>query len=114
MAALQTVSADTFGLDTEGDVAPWTGLRPLMSDSRPIVGPSSVDGLFLNAGHGGLGWTLACGSARLLTDLIHGRAPSVSANLFLAARFQCRETKPNMLATPLHYETNPTSHSAFV
>ena len=48
----------------------WMGRRPMTPDGRPLVGPSPVPGLFLNVGHGGLGWTLACGSARRLARVI--------------------------------------------
>ena len=41
----------------------WTGLRPMTPDGRPIVGKTRLDGLYVNTGHGTLGWTLACASA---------------------------------------------------
>jgi D-amino-acid dehydrogenase len=91
IAALQATGADTFGIGANGDaaanIAPWAGLRPLTPDSRPIIGPSPIDRLFLNTGQGGLGWTLACGSARLLTDLIEGRPPACPAEPFSLARY---------------------------
>ncbi len=87
IAELQADAAATFGLAAPGDNAPWAGLRPITPDSRPIVGPSPVEGLYLNTGQGMLGWTLACGSARLLTDLIDGRPPSCPAEPFSAARY---------------------------
>jgi D-amino-acid dehydrogenase len=87
IAELQADAAATFGLAAPGGNAPWAGLRPITPDSRPIVGPSPVGGLYLNTGQGMLGWTLACGSARLLTDLIDGRPPSCPAEPFSAARY---------------------------
>ena len=57
-----------------GSLRHWAGLRPLTPDGRPIVGRSAIPNLFLNTGHGPLGWTLACGSALALADLIDGRA----------------------------------------
>ena len=63
-----------------GDVARasfWTGLRPMTPDGPPVIGPTKFDNLWLNTGHGTLGWTMACGSAALLTDLIGGRAPDI-------------------------------------
>ena len=48
----------------------WSGLRPMTPDGAPIIGESSYDNLYLNTGHGTLGWTLACGSARLMKDII--------------------------------------------
>ena len=62
---LRRASAELLGIDVAGDVKPWCGLRPTTPDSRPIIGWSPLDGLFINSGHGMLGWTLACGSARL-------------------------------------------------
>lgn len=50
----------------------WSGLRPMTPDSTPIVGPTPIANLFLNAGHGTLGWTMACGSASLIASLIGG------------------------------------------
>ncbi|MFN3076442.1 MAG: D-amino acid dehydrogenase [Alphaproteobacteria bacterium] len=56
---------------------PWAGLRPKTPDSVPILGPCPIENLFLNTGHGTLGWTMACGSARVLADLIAGREPEI-------------------------------------
>jgi D-amino-acid dehydrogenase len=55
----------------------WTGLRPATPNNVPIVGASPVRRLWLNTGHGTLGWTLACGSAAALADLMSGRRPEV-------------------------------------
>jgi len=55
----------------------WAGLRPLTPDGRPILGRSSIPNLYLNIGHGPLGWTLACGSGLALAELISGGRPSV-------------------------------------
>ena len=68
---LRRASTELLGIDAGGDVQPWCGLRPMTPDSRPIIGPSPLDGLFINSGHGMLGWTLACGSARLTADMIN-------------------------------------------
>ena len=55
----------------------WTGLRPMTPDGCPYLGPTPVEGLYLNAGHGHLGWTMACGSARIVADLVCGRDPEI-------------------------------------
>ncbi|RIK95771.1 MAG: amino acid dehydrogenase [Burkholderiales bacterium] len=55
----------------------WSGLRPSTPSNLPYVGGTRVPNLFLNTGHGTLGWTLACGSAKALADLIAGRQPDV-------------------------------------
>ncbi|MEH2587320.1 FAD-dependent oxidoreductase [Bradyrhizobium sp. AZCC 1721] len=75
---LRRASAELLGIDAASDIEPWCGLRPMTPDSRPIIGWSPLDGLFINSGHGMLGWTLACGSARLTADMI-GCKPSVTA-----------------------------------
>ena len=59
------------------DVTFWTGLRPMTPDGPPIIGKTPVDGLYLNTGHGTLGWTMACGSGRVLSDIISGRPPDI-------------------------------------
>jgi len=55
----------------------WAGLRPATPGNVPIVGGTRLSNLFLNTGHGTLGWTLACGSGRALADLVSGRRPQV-------------------------------------
>lgn len=55
----------------------WSGLRPSTPSNRPYVGGTRIPNLFLNTGHGTLGWTLACGSAKALADLMAGRQPDV-------------------------------------
>lgn len=56
------------------DLSPWCGLRPMSADGLPIIDRTAVEGLFINSGHGALGWTLACGSARLITNRIIGKS----------------------------------------
>ncbi len=58
----------------------WTGLRPMTPDGTPIVGRTPVPNLFLNTGHGTLGWTMSCGSGQLLADLISGKRPAIKAD----------------------------------
>ncbi|SKB36770.1 D-amino acid dehydrogenase [Sphingopyxis flava] len=55
----------------------WSGLRPMTPDSTPIVGKTPISNLFLNTGHGTLGWTMACGSGRLIASLIGGETPPI-------------------------------------
>ena len=54
-----------------------TGLRPMTPDGPPLIGLGRLDNLYFNTGHGHVGWTMACGSARLLADLIGGRSPDI-------------------------------------
>lgn len=58
-------------------VEPWAGLRPATPSNVPLIGGTRVGKLFVNTGHGTLGWTLAVGSGRLLADLVAGRPPAV-------------------------------------
>ena len=60
----------------------WAGLRPMSADGRPFIGASARDGLWLNCGHGHLGWTMAVGSAQLLADLYDGRKPEIDDEAF--------------------------------
>lgn len=55
----------------------WTGLRPMTPDGTPVIGPTQFDNLFLNTGHGTLGWTMSAGSGRVVADMIHGRRPQI-------------------------------------
>lgn len=55
----------------------WTGLRPMTPDGTPVVGATPYPSLYLNTGHGTLGWTMSLGSARLIADLISGRSPDI-------------------------------------
>jgi D-amino-acid dehydrogenase len=55
----------------------WCGLRPMTPDGPPIIGRTRFSNLHLNTGHGTLGWTMACGSGRVMADLIAGRKPEV-------------------------------------
>ena len=77
-----------------GDVSTatfWTGLRPMTPDGTPIVGPTPIANLFTNTGHGTLGWTMSCGSGRLLADLVSGRPGEIdSADLGVARYAQVR------------------------
>ena len=55
----------------------WTGLRPATPSNVPLIGKTRIGNLFLNTGHGTLGWTHACGSGKSLADIVSGRVPEV-------------------------------------
>jgi D-amino-acid dehydrogenase len=55
----------------------WAGLRPMTPDGPPRIGRSPVEKLYVNTGQGHMGWTMACGSARILADTIGGRQPAI-------------------------------------
>lgn len=56
----------------------WTGLRPLTPSNVPYIGKTKFSNLFLNTGHGTLGWTMGCGSGRALADIVSGRQPELN------------------------------------
>jgi D-amino-acid dehydrogenase len=55
----------------------WTGLRPATPGNVPLIGRTRLSNLFLNTGHGTLGWTHSCGSGRALADIVSGKKPDV-------------------------------------
>ncbi len=73
-----------------GDVARaefWSGLRPMTPDGTPVMGPTPYRNLFLNTGHGTLGWTMACGSGRVLADLVSGKRPEIDTEGLFMDRY---------------------------
>jgi D-amino-acid dehydrogenase len=77
---LEMVTRDLFpGGDLEKATF-WTGLRPMTPDSTPIIGGTRFKNLFLNTGHGTLGWTMACGSGKLISDLVLNHQPEISTD----------------------------------
>ena len=91
-------------LKTAGELFPeaadWDGarlrscMRPMTPDGPPIIGVARHTNLFYNAGHGHMGWTMACGSARILADLIAGQTPQISTIGLEAARY--RQLSPRL------------------
>lgn len=78
-ATIAHVVSDLF--PKGGDLARaefWCGLRPMTPDGTPVIGASGRPGLYLNTGHGTLGWTMACGSAKLLADIVSRKSPEIS------------------------------------
>src|SRR3546814_17992509 len=79
-ATLEQSVTDLF--PAAGDVGRatfWTGMRPMTPDGTPIIGASRHGNLYINSGHGTLGWTLACGPAKVIPDNIPGREPDTDA-----------------------------------
>jgi D-amino-acid dehydrogenase len=65
----------------------WTGLRPMTPDGTPIIGPTRYPNLYLNTGHGTLGWTMSAGSSRAVADAMLGRTPEISFDGLTAERY---------------------------
>ena len=71
---LDKVLDDWFpGVTQRAQAQRWKGARPMLPDGPPVLGPSGAEGVWLNLGHGGSGWALSCGSARLVADAVAGR-----------------------------------------
>ena len=90
-ATLEKVVSDLY--PHGGDLAHgsfWTGLRPATPDGTPVIGVTRMNNLYLNTGHGTLGWTMACGSGRYLADLIAGKPPQISTEGLDIARYGTR------------------------
>ncbi len=65
----------------------WCGLRPMTPDGPPIIGKAKYDNFYLSTGHGTLGWTMACGSGRVLSDLISGKTPEIDVSALNLSRY---------------------------
>lgn len=76
----------------------WTGLRPMTPDGTPVIGATRYDNLWLNTGHGTLGWTMACGSAQLLVDMVARRVPAIEAQDLGLCRYDARPVACNTRA----------------
>lgn len=68
----------------------WSGLRPMTPDGPPVIGATRYANLHLNTGHGTLGWTMACGSGRVLADLLSGRRPDIETAELAMDRYENR------------------------
>lgn len=97
-ATLEMVTNSLF--PNAGDLSQatfWTGLRPMTPDGTPIIGRVSDqpqhENIWLNTGHGTLGWTMACGSGRILADLISRRTPEIRTDDLSLNRYQTRRVK---------------------
>lgn len=80
-ATISMVVQDLF--PQAGDISKaefWTGLRPMTPDGTPIIGKTNITNLYTNTGHGTLGWTMACGSGKLLADVVSGRETDIDAS----------------------------------
>ncbi len=76
----------------------WTGLRPLTPSNVPYIGKSKIANLFLNTGHGTLGWTMGCGSGRAIAEIVSGRVPDVN---FAFTGMKRRKSVPVTVTAPV-------------
>ena len=84
------------------DATFWTGLRPMTPDGTPIVGKTSLKNLYLNTGHGTLGWTMACGSGQLLADIMSGVTPAIPSEDLGVARYSAGFVAPSDTHHKMH------------
>ncbi|MGY8638866.1 D-amino acid dehydrogenase [Bradyrhizobium sp. 14AA] len=68
----------------------WSGLRPMTPDGPPVIGPTKYANLHLNTGHGTLGWTMSCGSGRVLADMLSGKKPDIDVSELTVDRYDHR------------------------
>ena len=85
-AFMKRVTQELFPEGAEYDRAEmWAGLRPMTPTNLPLIGQRRFSNLFLNCGHGHIGWTMSHGSARIAADLIAGRKPAIPMDGLMAA-----------------------------
>jgi len=101
---LEMVVGDLFPLGGDPSGAElWTGLRPATPDGTPIVGATAYRNLYLNTGHGTLGWTMACGSGRLLADLLAKKRTQISTDGLDVSRYgTTKEPHKHAHTAPAH------------
>jgi D-amino-acid dehydrogenase len=89
LGTLYKVLDDWFpGCAVQSQWQSWKGARPMLPDGPPVIGASGLPGVWLNLGHGSSGWTLACGSARVLADALSGRAAAIDTEGLGPARLR--------------------------
>ena len=99
LAALSPTLARTV---ERSSARPWCGLRPMSADGRPYIGATPVAGLYVNTGHGHLGWTQAAGSAALLAQLMSGAPTAIDPRPFALSRTERRAWRGEVLPTEQH------------
>ena len=82
-------------LDVGSDVEFWAGLRPATPGNVPLIGATRLPNLYVNTGHGTLGWTMACGTGRLLADLVAGRSPEIDPGPYRPACATASSPRPS-------------------
>ena len=87
-ATLQMVTRDLFPGGDLRRATFWAGLRPMTPDGTPIIGGTKYSNLFLNTGHGTLGWTMACGSGKLIADIVTGQKPDINPSGLALDRYE--------------------------
>ena len=84
---LQAIYPDFAAKLDAQDITPWAGFRPMTADSVPILGKTKMDNLFLNTGHGHLGWTMAAGSGKAVAGVMLGQKAGLGVEAYGLKRF---------------------------
>lgn len=92
--ALERFAADVFPELAALQPARWIGQRPMTPDNLPFLGAARQRKLWLNCGHGAMGWTMACGSARAVTDLVLGRPAAIDLAPYSWSRYRTLGRRP--------------------
>ena len=100
-ATLEMVTQDLFPGGDLPRAEFWTGLRPMTPDSTPLIGATRWGNLYLNTGHGTLGWTMACGSARVVSDLVMGRSADIRTDDLGLHRYEAPGQRRLAMLPPL-------------
>jgi D-amino-acid dehydrogenase len=88
LATLIKVARDWFpGAADYSGATYWAGARPMLPDGPPVLGATAVPRIWLNAGHGSTGWAMACGSGRIVADLVTGATPEIALDGLTLARY---------------------------
>jgi D-amino-acid dehydrogenase len=94
-ATLEHVVSDLYPAGGDAKAGSfWAGHRPMTPDGPPVIGRAKYPNLWLNTGHGTLGWTMACGSGAVLADLVSGRAPTIDATELGLERYTAKPGRP--------------------
>jgi len=88
LGTLLRVARDWFpGAADYAQARPWVGARPMLPDGPPVLGSTPVSNLYVNLGHGSAGWAMACGSARIVADVVAGAPPQIDLEGLTLERF---------------------------
>jgi len=89
LGTLLRVARDWFpGAADYARARPWVGARPMLPDGPPVLGATPLPNLYLNVGHGSTGWAMACGSARVVADIVARRQPQIDLEGLTLERFE--------------------------
>ncbi|MGN6650296.1 FAD-dependent oxidoreductase [Trinickia sp.] len=98
--ALEAFACEVYPEIRDAKPSRWVGQRPMTPDNLPFLGAAEHSNLWLNCGHGAMGWTMACGSARIVADLIRGREPALDLSPYRWDRYRLLGRRSAMTPIP--------------